>query len=83
MSRGIMFGRGDWTILAALLALLTSVPASTAFVSYQSNSTTARRFMVSQVQTHEYPYTVSLCYTCYAGGITSIDEICAPVGPPP
>jgi hypothetical protein len=49
----------EWSsILATALAILVLVPASAAFVTYQSNVTTARRFLVSQVQTPQYPYTV-------------------------
>lgn len=49
----------DITLLASLIAVLVAVPVSEAFVTYQSNVTTARRFMVNQVQVPEYPYTVS------------------------
>lgn len=48
----------DGTMLATLMALVTLLPLSDAFVSYQSDASTARRFLVNQVQTPEYPYTV-------------------------
>lgn len=45
-------------MLATLMALVALLPLSDAFVSYQSDASTARRFLVNQVQTPEYPYTV-------------------------